>query len=131
MDTKFTPEFIVKQREIIDAATDGKWLIGKKQELYRDWGPDGYDDEGWSYRTVYDRDLGVFVKMAIDIDDQTEIDYQTIAVPWFDDDAEAIAEAHNNYPAALDEVERLQKEVESWRKMAKEYEARLIEENLL
>ena len=40
MDTKFTHEFIAKQREIIEAATDGKWFVAKKPEIEMDWEPE-------------------------------------------------------------------------------------------
>jgi hypothetical protein len=108
MNTRFTPEFIAKQREIIQAATDEKWFVAKNPEIEMDWEYGDRPVGGYTGRDIYDRDIGVYCRMAIDVDDRTEVEYETIAAPWNEADAECIAEAHNNYPAALDEIEQLQ-----------------------
>lgn len=115
MSELFTPEFIERQREIIKAATDGKWLVGRTPEVDAEQDYAGHYVGGFTGADVYDRDMGVYAMFFCDRDDETQIDPETICAPWSEADAEHIAEAHNHYPAALDEIERLRAELNTAR----------------
>lgn len=127
MSELFTPEFIERQREIIKAATDGKWLVGRTPEVDAEQDYAGHYVGGFTGADVYDRDMGVYAMFFCDRDDETQIDPETICAPWSEADAEHIAEAHNHYPAALDEIERLRAELQAARADAARLKAALEE----
>jgi hypothetical protein len=104
---EFTPEFIAAQREIIQSATDGNWRVGMKPEVDGEQDYPGHWVGGYTGRDEYDRDMGVYVLAAFDDGNMTAYEPEVICTPWDESDARLIAEAHNNYPAALDEIERL------------------------
>jgi hypothetical protein len=124
---EFTPEFIANQREVIGAATDGKWLVGKEPEVEGDEDYPGHMSGGYTGRDVYDRDLGVYVIAAFDHDGETDYEPETICQPWHETDAELIAAACNNYPAALDEIEQLRADLSASRAEIERLKALIVE----
>jgi antitoxin component HigA of HigAB toxin-antitoxin module len=129
---EFTPEFIAAQREIIQSATDGNWRVGMKPEVDGEQDYPGHWVGGYTGRDEYDRDMGVYVLAAFDDGNMTAYEPEAICTPWDESDARLIAEAHNNYPAALDEIERLRAELTDAREMLTEQEglARAAEERI-
>jgi hypothetical protein len=129
---EFTPEFIAAQREIIQGATDGNWRVGMKPEVDGEQDYPGHWVGGYTGRDEYDRDMGVYVLAAFDDGNMTAYEPEVICTPWDESDARLIAEAHNNYPAALDEIERLTAELTDARELLAEQEglARAAEERI-
>jgi hypothetical protein len=79
-ETKFTPEFITQQRDLADQAIPEPWEASHHTGTRT---PDVYTPYGW-------------------------LSEQADGLP--ENDAELIAAFRNHYPAALDEIERLQAE---------------------
>jgi hypothetical protein len=129
---EFTPEFIAAQREIIQSATDGNWRVGMKPEVDGEQDYPGHWVGGYTGRDEYDRDMGVYVLAAFDDGNMTAYEPEVICTPWDESDARLIVEARNNYPAALDEIERLRAELTDARELLTEQEglAKAAEERI-